>query len=134
MWNKRSAGKYGAIRVKDGDRSFGSKLERTVYDILLLRQKAGEIMDIKCQPHVTLEPLSWRCVPDYSFVWADTGKLSYCEAKGVEVDRWLATKALWHHFGPAPMEVWVGNWKKPFLKEIIVPNRSIIIEWAAKQQ
>ena len=132
MWLKKS--KYGNSRIKDGDRSFGSKLERTVFEILLLRQKAGEIIEVKCQPHVTLDPIGWKCIPDYSFVWTDTGKLFYCEAKGCEVDRWLATKALWKIFGPAPMEIWVGDWKKPFLKEVIKPDRSKVIQWAAKQQ
>jgi len=128
MWAKRN--KYGSTRVKDGARSFGSKLERTVYDILKLREAAGEISEVKCQPHVTLDPIGWKCIPDFSFVWMDTGKLSYCEAKGVECDRWKATKLLWAHFGPAPMEIWVGDWKKPFLKEIIKPDKNVILEWA----
>jgi hypothetical protein len=28
------------------------------------------------------------------------------------------------------MEIWVGDWKKPFLKEIIKPDKNVILEWA----
>ena len=133
MWLKKS--KYGNTKTKDqAGRSFGSLLERSIFDILKLRERAGEIKVIKQQPHITLEPISWNLVPDFECVDMKTGKTFYVEAKGFSGERWLCSKKLWPHFAFCDMEIWMGDWKRPFLKEVLKPDRSKVIEWAAKQQ
>lgn len=113
----------GQQRVDFHGRSFGSKLEAAVYGLLLLRQKAGEILEIECQRRVQMHSLalgeSWGCIPDFRCT-LPTGLL-YVEAKGFEQDRWLGTRFIWSLCGPAPLEVWKGRYERPHLHEIITP-------------
>lgn len=112
--------KYKAKRKEFAGRSFGSKLEAAVYSNLLLLQKAGEIEEIQCQPRVDLvSGVKWfvdfKCTkPDES--------VYYVEAKGLEMSDYRIKKKLWKDFGPAKLEIWKGNHKKPFLSETIIPK------------
>ena len=59
---------YGAVRTN----GFSSKFESAVYDLLKLRERAGEIFDIRCQQPVVLQPgprtvkITWKI--DFSLV------------------------------------------------------------------
>lgn len=114
--------KFHATRVKYGSKSFPSKLEASVYQMLELREKAGEIKDIRLQ-HAIRFPCgpSWKV--DFSFVDVATGETVFCEAKGVEVETYRIKKRM---FSGCPvienvgkLEVWKGHYKMPKLTEVI---------------
>lgn len=117
---RRVGSKYRAVRTE----GFSSKLEHAVYQILLLRSKAGEITDIKQQVRFLLSraEISWRV--DFTYI-ANTGALVAVEAKGVETEAYRIKKKLWGVYGPCALEVWKGSWGKPVLWETIVPSRNL---------
>ncbi len=116
---KQRGNKYGAIRTADG---FPSKLEAAVYQMLLLRQKAGEIRDVKRQPSVKLTPsITWKV--DFSFTHVFSGLTAYCEAKGKWTEAAGLKLRLWRDgFGPGPLEIWQGNYRRPILVEVVTPK------------
>lgn len=122
--------KYGAEKVKSASGySYASKLECSVHAMLVLREKAGEIKILQIQPVVKIElpPGSgnrWGCRPDFKCLDIASGKEFYVEAKGLECDRFKATRFIWIAAGPAPMELWKGTHQRPVLVEIIVPEVS----------
>jgi len=102
----------------------GSKLERAVYQILLLREKAGEISQILQQRRVDLgDGIYWAV--DFSFF--DLTKpghpLTWAEAKGVKSGRYNVCKKLWNSRGPGPLEIWEGDYRQPKLVKIIIPRQ-----------
>ena len=109
--------KYGAKRV-DG---FPSMLERSVYMILLARERAGEISDIKRQQAVVLQDgpkdqkISWKV--DFSFIKNDVRW--YCESKGIETNDYILKLKIWRKTKPAPLEIRKGSHTRPFLAETI---------------
>lgn len=115
---KKSANKYNAIRTASG---FGSKLESAVYQILLLRQKSGEIKDIRQQVSVELSAAKICYKIDFSYEKLEGG-LVFVEAKGVVTERWRIAEKLWRFYGPAPIEIWKGSYQKLRLVEIVVPR------------
>jgi len=118
--------KYKAQRTIVNGITFPSKLEAAVYEILLLREKAGEISDIKCQQAVTVKqkcptcgdgPTNWKV--DFSFVDCKTGDTVYCEAKGIQTSDYIKRKRLWKADPPYKLEIFKGSWKYPKLDEVI---------------
>lgn len=97
---------------------FPSKLEKAVHDLLLLRQRAKEIKDIKRQVRVTLTAGIASKI-DFSFLEIETNETVYCEAKGMSTERWTMIKKLWRSYGPSKLEIWGGTYKRPRLMEII---------------
>lgn len=122
MWAKRPRGKYGAKKVDLDGRRFDSKLEASVYQLLKLRERAGEITDLRCQVQVLLTKASIILKPDFAFTDVKTGAPMYAEAKGFETAEWRLKLRLWRHYGPAPLEVWKGNAARPVLDEIVIPK------------
>lgn len=117
--------KYKSVKVDFHGRSFHSKLEAAVYSLLLLREKSGEITDIKCQVHVKFHTHDFgkiHMIPDFSVVDSKTGELFYVEAKGLFTRDFARKRKAWLAGGPGRMEVWVGRWQRPMLKEILVPK------------
>jgi hypothetical protein len=110
--------KYGAVRCG----GFHSKLEAYVHQILLFREKAKEIMDIRFQQtvHLTRADIHWAC--DFSFIVVKTGEKMFCEAKGAEDARFSIIKKLYRFYGKDPLEIWKGHWSSPYLDEIIIPK------------
>jgi len=110
--------KFGNVRTD----SFPSKLEASVFQVLCLREKAGEIRDVKRQPSVKLTPsITWKV--DFSFTHSLTGETAYCEAKGKWTEAAGLKLRLWRDgFGPGPLEIWQGNWSRPVLVEVVVPR------------
>lgn len=115
---QKKVNKYGAVRCG----GFDSKLEAYVHQILLFREKAKEITEIKCQQtvRITKADIHWAC--DFSFIMRKTGELVYCEAKGVEDARFRIIKKLYRFYGKAPLELWVGDFRSPWLSETIIPK------------
>ncbi len=116
--------KYGA-EATDG---FPSKLEKAVHAILLLREAANEICNIRRQERVELTVAKIPCKIDFAFDVASAvegGCLfirHYAEAKGIETERWRMIKKLWRSYGPGELEIWVaGRNGEPYLQETIRP-------------
>lgn len=113
----KSGSKYGAVRQS----GFASKLEASTYQILCLREKAGEIKDIRCQHTVDLGfGVSWKI--DFSFTRTLTGETVFAESKGFQDPVYKLKLRMWKH-GAAKglLEIWGGSWQKPVLVEIIKP-------------
>lgn len=114
----------------------GSKLERSVYEVLLLREKAGRIKDIECQSTVDLgteavtnirtgkvrtRMIRWKV--DFSFTDVETDKRVWCEAKGVETRLYRKQLRLWREgAGPGVLEIYKGSYLNPTLVQIIKPT------------
>jgi hypothetical protein len=112
---------YGAKRVEHAGRSFMSKLEAAVFDLLSLREKAGEIRNLRCQVHIYLSEARIGYIPDFGFEFVATSEPGFAEAKGFESDIWKLKKRLWKAYGPGPLEIWKGSHKKPKLIETVYP-------------
>lgn len=108
--------KFKAQRTANG---FPSKLEASVYSQLLLREVAKEITDIRRQHKVLLTKaeIAWKI--DFSFTDIASGNTVYCEAKGIEDERFKIFKKLWPFYGHGSLEIWKGSYQKPFLDEVI---------------
>jgi hypothetical protein len=109
--------KYGSKRTN----GFASSLENSVHELLLIRERSGEIRDIRQQHTVSMTRADIRCKIDFSFIECATEKLIFVEAKGLETDRWRIIKKLWRFYGPSTLEIWKGRAKKPYLDEVIQP-------------
>lgn len=119
--NRLKVQKYGSTKVSHAGMSFASKLEAAVYDVLALRERAGEIGNIKVQQRVYLlrDPDIYY-IPDFYFEM--NGAPAFAEAKGFETPEWKIKKKLWTHFGPATLEIWQGSYTRPRLIETIIPK------------
>jgi hypothetical protein len=118
----RKVNKFGAKRTADG---FPSKLEAAVYQMLLLREKAGEITNIRRQ-HLVRFPCGPGWKVDFSFTDCATGETVYCEAKGQELETYRLKKGM---FAGCPilesagrLEIWKGTYHRPRLTEKITPE------------
>lgn len=115
---KVALGPTNKYKAKSAD-GFPSQLEKSVYELLLLREKAKEIRDIKRQVRVELTRAAIAVKIDFSFTEVATGRTIYCEAKGVETERWRIIKKIWAFYGPAPLEVFKGTHGRPQLIETV---------------
>jgi hypothetical protein len=114
--------KFGATRVKTPGQTFDSKLEAAVFQILLLREKAGEIKNIRSQVtlRLTRANIGYRC----DFVATDcvTGQDFGIEGKGDYPNAvWDLKKRLYKFYGPFKLEIWKGSHTNPQLIEVITP-------------
>lgn len=107
--------------------AFPSRLEAAVYAHFALLQKAELIQNLERYPSVLLKPACKECKAKAIRYKVDMcyqdkqGVTRYVEAKGAECRTWLRNKRLWKDYGPGPLEVWKGDWKRPRLVEIIEP-------------
>lgn len=92
MTNTRRRNKFNAVRTEVDGHFFASKKEARVYAQLTLRQKAGEIKDLKCQVKIPLlayglegrfEQIATYIV-DFTFYDMKEARLRYVDAKGVK--------------------------------------------------
>lgn len=121
-WPKRGARITTAKRVSHSGRSFASKLEAAVYDLLLLREKVGEVREIMQQPTIYITEARIGMRPDYSAIDVKTDELFYIEAKGHESDVWKIKLKLYRWYGPAKLEIYKGTYARPKLDEVVVPK------------
>ena len=102
---------------------FPSKLESAVHDVLLIRQNAGEIKDIRRQQTVVLQPgtrhtrITWRV--DFSYTDIKTSETVYVEAKGIEANDYKLKLKLWRANPPGRLEIWKGDYRRPKLVEVV---------------
>jgi hypothetical protein len=117
--------KYKSQKVNYDYHSFASKFEASVYNWLKLREKNGEICDIKCQEtiYLTLAQIIYK--PDFSFITNDSKQKIWAEAKGFETAEWRIKRKLWIYYGPGPLEIYKGKHDNFRLSEtLFVINRS----------
>lgn len=111
-----------------GGHSFSSKLEASVYQLLSLRVRAGEIASIQVQDHVTVcGPPGHPCKKPFKYIvdfkcTKPDGAEFWVEAKGYPDDLWPKKKIMWAHYGQGPLEIWLGPYQRPTLDEIITPE------------
>ncbi len=117
--------KFGAVKTVVNGISFSSKLESAVYRLLLLRQKAGEIKEIKMQVPIRLKEKCVTCGDgpvvykvDFGCEKPD-GEMFYVESKGFRDASYIRREKLWRKNPPAKLEVWTGSYKYPKLSEVI---------------
>lgn len=111
--------KYSAKRTEKAGIWFDSKLESSVHDVLLLREKAGEIKDIRVKHRVTFTDtlINWNI--DFSFIDVASSVTVWCEAKGIETSDYKIKKKLWMTHGLGKLEIWKGTAARPILVETI---------------
>lgn len=124
MNNYRTKGnKYARKKVEHAGLTFDSKLERAVYDILWLRQIAGEIKNLRCQHTITLQDGTQReriqLRVDFSYWNIEKDREEYWEAKGFSSEVWKLKLKLFRKNPVGYLEIWGGHWKRPRLMEII---------------
>lgn len=116
---------YGSKKIEYNGIWFASKLEKAVYEILWLRQEAGEIKDLRCQHTITLQEGPQReriqIRIDFSYWEIKEDREEYWEAKGFPSDVWNLKLKLWRKNPPGYLEVWGGSWQRPKLIEIVEP-------------
>lgn len=108
-------------------RGFPSKLEAAVYDMLVLREKAGELKNIKRQVPTPLlrekttgkVVISWKC--DFTFDRVSDSKTVYCEAKGKYTQSFVIKLRLFKTFKIGELEIWGGSYLRPKLLENFIP-------------
>ncbi|TXH43498.1 MAG: DUF1064 domain-containing protein, partial [Desulfurellales bacterium] len=120
--NKKSPSKYKNNRVKTPGQSFDSQLEAAIHQMLLLRERAGEIKNIRSQVtlRLTLAKIGYRV--DFVATDCKTGLDFGIEAKGFPTEVWNIKKRLYRFYGPFRLEIWTGSHNNPKLTEIIVPE------------
>jgi len=115
--------KYRAQKVSHDGRSFASKLEAAVYNLLKLREKAGEIEILQAQSHVYLTKSRIHYIPDFKIFDKELNETIWVEAKGVETATWRIKKKLWEFYGPGRLEIYRGKYTK-VIRDDVVHNRS----------
>jgi predicted nuclease of restriction endonuclease-like RecB superfamily len=125
MTYKRTKHKYSAQKVERDGRTFASKLEAALYDMLAMMQRGSAISNLRCQVTVrfhTYDHGKVCMIPDFSAVDAKTGETVYFEAKGFFTREWLRKKKAWAIGGPGKLHIYGGSWKYLKLLETIEPK------------
>jgi Protein of unknown function (DUF1064) len=108
------------LKVKTHGFLFDSKLEASLYELLLQGQNAGSIQELRVKPNIFLTEAKIRMIPDFCAI-AETGQLTFFEAKGFETDVWKIKKKLWKFYGPGPLRIFSGSYKYFRMTEEIIP-------------
>ena len=111
-------------KVSRAGYSFASKAEARLFDYLKLREKAGEISDLKTQPQVYLTKARILFKPDFSFT--ENGKTVYAEMKGFETAIWRIKRRLWKAgYGPGRLQVFRPRKHDVWMSDEIIPLEEI---------
>lgn len=125
-WGKFKKGgtRYGNTKIEGpAGHWFDSRLEKSVFSLLSLTERAGEIRDLSHHPgtvFLTRARIQYR--PDFRFVNCATGETEYAEAKGFPNDLWPLKKKLWQYYGPGKLTIYMGRANSPRVTEVIVPK------------
>lgn len=123
--NKSRGNPHGRTKVEHAGYSFASKLEASVFSILKLMERAGQITGIEVQPTVYLTDADIGYRPDFRAIdlsTANKGNEFFIEAKGFPTPEWKIKKRLWEYYGPGELWIYVGSYKNPKLDEIVKPK------------
>lgn len=98
-----------------------SALESAVCELLILREKAGDIRNLKYQHTVTLDyGIKWKV--DWSFEQSPDWHLRFAEAKGAKTRDFALKLRMWKGCGAGPLELWRGTHRRPTLEKIYTPE------------
>lgn len=95
-----------------------SALHCSVYENLLLLERAGEISNIRKEVRIRVcGDLFWKI----DFVVFDEKRQCDVghEAKGQEFERYIAVIQAWAGTGPFDVVVWKGSWQRPFIEKTV---------------
>lgn len=121
MWGKGR--KFRNNKIEHAGFRFDSKLEKAVFEILKLQERANEISELKHHPGtVFLTDARIQYRPDFRFKSHPSGDMVYAEAKGYPDSKWAIKKKLWLFYGPAQLIIYGGTWHNPQIIEIITPR------------
>lgn len=124
-WNAKRKSqklKYGNKKTEHAGYSFGSKLEAAGFDLLKLKELAGEIKILNVQDRVSLTNANIIYIADFKCLDIATNKEYWVEIKGFETDVWRIKRRLWMHYGPGRLIVYKGNKHGLFIDEEILPK------------
>lgn len=122
FWKRgKRENKFGARRVEKAGLRFDSGLESAVHDLILLREKAGELELVKTQDRIKLTDAGIVYIADFQCRDLQTGETFWIEAKGFESERWKIIYKLWQFYGPGRLEIWKGTKARPVLTEVLRP-------------
>lgn len=110
-----------------GGLTFPSKLEKAVYELLKLREKAKELTVIRLQDKLPFYVNTIKICeywPDFKCLDLVTKEIFWVEAKGVVTDAFRFKRKLWQAIGPGKLEIWKGSWQRPYLDETIIPKEA----------
>lgn len=106
-----------ATKSHDG-KLWPSALHCSVYETLLLMQRAGEIRDIRSEVKINIcGRLNWKV----DFVVFDIKRdcdVAH-EAKGREFPRYQAQIQAWEGTGPMDVCIWKGSWRRPVIVKTV---------------
>lgn len=102
----RRGNKYGAEKVKDGARTYDSKLEHEMHGLLKLMERAGLIKNIRHHPAAIELIGKVKYKIDFIVFDIKRGMDIGIEAKGIETERFKVICQMWPACGPMPMQVW----------------------------
>jgi len=118
---RKNGDRFGVKKFEAYGESFRSKLEFAVRNLLMMREKAGELEILQREATVYLHAAKFKYIPDFKCLDKATGKIFFVEAKGVETDVWRRNYRLWKFHGPGNLEIWKGNASNPKLVETVIP-------------
>jgi hypothetical protein len=124
---KKKGNKYGAKEtICSAGHPHPSGLEAAVCELLILREKAGDIRNLKYQETLHLAyGVKWKV--DWSFEQGPNWIPSFAEAKGKDTaDFRLKLRMFKEGCGKGPLELWRGTHRRPYLEKMIHPKEK---EW-----
>jgi hypothetical protein len=119
--------KFKAVATEVNGIKFPSKHEAAVYSTLLELEKSGIIRDIKRQIPILLSAAKIKMVVDFQVYSVPDKDIVFIEAKGAETPTYRIKRRLWLAYGPGTLQVYGGSYKRPKLKETLVPT-SLVVE------
>jgi len=121
---KKRGNKYGSKPSTYKGRSFASGLERAMFEMLDLRQAAGELRDLKGETSVYLTDSRILYKPDATAFDIVLNQQVWYEAKGFKTPSWGIKCRLWKDYGPGRLEIYEGSARDGFRCTKIVEART----------
>lgn len=120
----RRSNKYGAKRIEVAGESYDSKAEHEMHTLLKLREKAGDIKNIRRQMVIQLTRfVKWRA--DFVVFSIKKDQDVIVEFKGLEDARFRVIKQLIREFAPMPVEIWKKQGNRIYLDQEIQPDAGL---------
>lgn len=113
MWGKTN--KYKNSKTERSGRSFDSKFEAAVFDLF----SSAVVQQQECI-YLTKAKILYK--PDFTCEDPVTKEKFWVEAKGYETSLWRLKLKLWRHYGPGPLHIYKGDYKKPIHTETVIPE------------
>jgi hypothetical protein len=126
IFYKRKYKKYNNVETKVSGYFFSSKLEAAVNNLLQLKENTGFIKILRRQQHVHFyfkEAKICEYWPDFTCLDLATKEIFFVEAKGKSDNAdWRIKYKMWCAGGPSRLEIYGGNYNRPYLVETLYPR------------